>query len=99
MRVYVAIGLVIAIATSCFWAGYEVASGKAYKQQNRVITNEIKNRNADTKALQKHTIEVQTRKVKAQDANKRIERNTAPTDCPVDEFQRLWEQASFTARK
>lgn len=99
MKVYLAIGFLAAYGALVSWGTWQICTGKEAKKDVKVITNEIKNHNADTKALQKHTIEVQTRKVKAQDANKRIERNPVPVDCPVDEFERLWNETTFTARK
>jgi len=97
VKLYVAIGLILAIITSSFWAGYQVASGKAAKQDKKVITERIENHNADIISLEAHTAKIVELEKRYKKQFSRIPRISNNTNCPVDAYKLMWNEAATVA--
>ena len=97
IKIYVVIGLIVSIAASCFWAGYQVASGKVAKQEKKIIIDQVENHNEDIISLEAHTAKITELEKRYQEKLSRIPSVPVDIDCPVDDFKRVWDEASAIA--
>lgn len=85
MKLYIIGGALIAALLSGFWTGYQVASGKAAKQQIKVVAEVIENSNQDKKEITKHI--TKTNQVKAGAVREiiKIKEIIVNTECPLSD--------------
>jgi uncharacterized membrane protein len=95
------IGLLFKIATWGYNSIYEAGANsvRAEIAANSVTTlvSEVENSNEDTISLQEHNIAIENAKAEAKRANQGVPSASPTVDCPIDEFERMYEQIKFTA--
>jgi len=96
MKIYIAIGILIATASSCYYVGYQNGTGKAAKAQVKVAKAVIKDDNQDKLAITNHITE--TNKTKAGVVREIIKTKIVyvPGVCPVNELGILSNQTFAT---
>lgn len=97
IKVYAGIGIILGVAASGFWAGYQIASGKAAKQENKIIIEQVENHNEDIISLEAHTAKVNALENEYKERLARIPSVPIDTHCPIDDFKRVWDEATAIA--
>lgn len=87
------VGIAAAIFASGIGIGWKLNAGKEAEEDLNIVTEEVENHNEDVITLQAHTVEIENYKRKLAEANSRIPTIDSTIDCPVSEFERMWNQA------
>lgn len=106
-KLSVKLGLVLAILTllvgfakwgydAIYQAGVDSVTAEVAVETTEILVNEIEDQNEDTISLQTHRIEVENLKKQLQKANERVPGVDTSVGCPVSEFERMWNETSFT---
>ena len=93
IKVYLSIILLVGVISSSFWAGYQVASGREAKRENKVIKAEVINHNEDIISLEKHTNEIAEIQKRYQKELAKLSLVQPDSVCAVDDFSGLWNEA------
>lgn len=91
IKVYLAIGLLLAVTTASFWAGYQIASGKAIKQENHVIKEQVEDHNEDIRVIEKDSNDVAEKQAEHKKRLDSIPLVQPDTPCPDHSI--LWHEA------
>jgi len=92
LKVYAAIGLLVATAVSCYAVGYQNGTGKAAKAQVKVAIEVIKDDNQDKLAITNHITETNKRKSEAVREIIETKIEYVAGECPVNKLGILSNQ-------
>ncbi len=85
---------ILAVSVACsFFAGYQIASGKAAKNQVKVTKEAIKDSNEDKKAIIDHIKKTKSAKSGAVREIIKIQKIYVPGECPLNIVGELHNQA------
>ena len=99
IKVYLAIGIIIAIATSSFTIGYKLATGNVAKKEVKVITANIEDYNEDAKIIKTHAKYVAKLQKQHEEELANIPLVYIHSDCSTSDFERLWNETISTSNK
>jgi len=84
---------ILAVSVACsFFAGYQIASGKAAKNQVKVTKEAIKDSNEDKQEIIKHVSKVNQATNEAVREIIKIKKITTTEPCPIADVVRLQQQ-------
>lgn len=79
-------------------AGADSVRAEKAEEVVEVLIDEVENHNEDTISLQEHNRIVENAKATAKRNNSRVARVGDSVVCPVDEFERMWHETTFTRK-
>lgn len=95
-RILIIIGLVIAIATGSFFAGYQVANGRCVAKQLTTLSNAVEDANEDAEVINETRTGIQNEKVKVVEKIVQLPPIIIESECPLSDVIEL-QQSIYEA--